>query len=116
MGETSKSGVKPLLELITEIKTDGDKVVVFSLDEGNADFPYILNDYHLGIRPAKDDGSIDPMTTIGSGGYTVASFEPGVRAVLKRRDGYWKKGARPHRHGRYHLHSGRRSAHQRFDE
>ncbi len=90
MGENSKSGVKPLLTQIAEMKADGDTTVVFTLSEGNADFPYIFNDYHLGIRPAQADGTIDPMTMIGSGGYTVESFEPGVRAVLKRRGDYWK--------------------------
>ena len=92
MGENSKSGIKPLLVQIAEMKADGDNTVVFTLNEGNADFPYIFNDYHLGIRPAQADGSIDPATTIGSGGYTVESFEPGVRAVLKRRNDYWKPG------------------------
>jgi peptide/nickel transport system substrate-binding protein len=92
MGETSKSGVKPLLAQIAEMKADGDNTVVFTLSEGNADFPFIFNDYHLGIRPAQADGTIDPMTMIGTGGYTVEAFEPGVRAVLKRRGDYWKTG------------------------
>lgn len=92
MGDDSKSGVKPLLAQIEELKSDGDNVVIFELSEGNADFPYILNDYHVGIRPAQDDGSIDPSTMIGSGGYTVEYFDPGVRAVLRRRDDYWKPG------------------------
>lgn len=92
MGEDSKSGIKPLLVQIEDMKIDGDNTVVFTLSEGNADFPYIFNDYHLGIRPAEDDGSIDPQTIIGSGGYILESFEPGVRAVLTRRDDYWKPG------------------------
>lgn len=92
MGEDSKSGIKPLLVQIEDMKADGDNTVIFTLSEGNADFPFIFNDYHLGIRPAEDDGSIDPSTMIGSGGYTIESFDPGVRAVLKRRDDYWKPG------------------------
>ncbi len=90
MGENSKSGIKPLLSQIADMKADGDTTVVFTLSEGNADFPFIFNDYHLGIRPTQADGTIDPMTMIGSGGYTVEMFEPGVRAVLKRRGDYWK--------------------------
>ncbi|HIF78463.1 MAG TPA: twin-arginine translocation signal domain-containing protein, partial [Sulfitobacter sp.] len=50
MGPESKSGIKPLLEQITDIRADGDKVVIFELAAGNADFPFIFNDYHLGIR------------------------------------------------------------------
>ncbi|MGE4251262.1 MAG: ABC transporter substrate-binding protein [Parvibaculaceae bacterium] len=92
MGESSKSGVKPLLKQITDMKADGDKVVIFTLSQGNADFPYVFNDYHLGIRPAEANGTIDPSTRIGSGGYTLESFEPGVHAVLKRRNDYWKPG------------------------
>ncbi|WP_102868547.1 ABC transporter substrate-binding protein [Pseudovibrio exalbescens] len=92
LGENSKSAAKPLLKSIEDIKADGDNTVVFTLTEGNADFPLIFNDYHLGIRPAQADGTIDPDTMIGTGGYVVESFEAGVRAVLKRRDDYWKKG------------------------
>lgn len=92
MGDGSKSAVKPLLAQITDMKADGDNVVIFTLSSGNADFPYIFNDYHLGIRPAEANGAIDPNTRIGSGGYTLESFEPGVHAVLKRRNDYWKPG------------------------
>jgi len=37
MGDDSKSGVKPLLEQISDIKADGDNVIVFTLSSGNAD-------------------------------------------------------------------------------
>lgn len=92
MGEESKSGVKPLLAQIADIKADGNKAVIFTLKSGNADFPFIFNDYHLTIRQDKGDGSIDPLTTIGTGGYVIEAFEPGVWIALVRRDDYWKKG------------------------
>lgn len=92
MGDESTSGVKPLLEQISDIQADGDNVVVFTLDQGNADFPFIFNDYHLGIRQATGDGGIDPDSQVGTGGYTVEAFEPGVRIELVRRDDYWKEG------------------------
>ncbi|UXX81501.1 ABC transporter substrate-binding protein [Roseovarius pelagicus] len=91
MGEDSKSGIKPLLAQITGIRADGDKVVIFELEGGNADFPFVFNDYHLGIRQSTGDG-IDPHSLIGTGGFTIETFEPGVRVELKRRDDYWKKG------------------------
>ncbi len=85
----SKSAAKPVLTQIEKISALDDHTVVFELVTGNADFPYIFADYHLGIR--KDEGGkIDPKTRIGTGGYVVESFEPGVRIRLKRRDGYWK--------------------------
>ncbi|MHA7875847.1 ABC transporter substrate-binding protein [Roseivivax sp.] len=93
MGEGSKSGVKPLLKQISDIKPDGDKVVVFTLETGNADFPFIFNDYHLTIRQDQGDGTIDPDSRIGTGGYVIEAFEPGVRIELARRDDYWKEGA-----------------------
>ncbi|WP_282602146.1 ABC transporter substrate-binding protein [Paracoccus sp. PARArs4] len=91
MGDASKSGVKSLLSQIADIRADGDSTVVFDLSSGSADFPLILNDYHLTIR--KDmDGRIDADSMIGTGGYVIENFEPGVRADLRRRDDYWKEG------------------------
>ncbi|WP_299822635.1 ABC transporter substrate-binding protein [uncultured Jannaschia sp.] len=92
MGPDSKSGVKPLLEQISDIRADGEKVVVFELAAGNADFPFIFNDYHLGIRQDTGDGTIDPDSRVGTGGYVIEAFEPGVRIELKRRNDYWKAG------------------------
>lgn len=92
MGEDSKSGIKSLLSSITDIKADGDSAVVFTLAEGNADFPFIFNDYHLLIKQDQGDGTIDITSTVGTGGYVVEAFEPGVRIVLKRRGDYWKAG------------------------
>ncbi len=93
MGEDSNSGVKPLLEQIADIRADGDKVVIFELETGNADFPFVFNDYHLGIRQDTGDGTIDPDSRVGTGGYVIEAFEPGVRIELVRRDDYWKAGA-----------------------
>lgn len=91
LGEDSKSAVKPVLSQIAEMKAPDDHTVVFELTTGNADFPYIFADYHLCIKQAVN-GKIDPLSQIGTGGYTVESFEPGVRVRLKRRDNYWKEG------------------------
>ena len=52
-----------------------------------------MSDYHLGICPAKDGGGIDWESGIGTGGYSLVSFEPGVRTVVKRNPNYWKEGA-----------------------
>ncbi len=89
LGEDSKSAAKAILEPIAEVKADGKDTVVFNLKTGNADFPFIISDYHVAILPAKD-GKLDPMSGIGSGGYVVESYEPGVRTALKRNPNYWK--------------------------
>lgn len=91
-GEDSKSGLKDTANLISEMKAKGDDSVVFVLQGPNADFPYLMADYHLPIMPANEDGTANWQDYIGTGGYTLESFEPGVRATLKKRDDYWKEG------------------------
>ena len=90
-GEDSKSAVKPLLEPITDIKIDGKDTVVISLDGGNADFPFIISDYHVAILPSKD-GAVDWRSGAGTGGYVLENFEPGARADFTRNPNYWKEG------------------------
>ncbi len=87
-GET-KSPAKGILEQIAEIKKIDDKTVGITLSAGNADFPSILGDYHLVVVP-KDFTDWD--APIGTGAYTLESFEPGVRIVFKNRGDYWKPG------------------------
>ncbi|MEM7222878.1 MAG: ABC transporter substrate-binding protein [Pseudomonadota bacterium] len=91
-GEDTKSGAKPIVAGIEDIKTDGGQTVTFKLSEGNADFAFIMSDIHLPIVPANSDGTIDWRSGIGTGGYLLESFEPGVRATLKRNPNYWKEG------------------------
>lgn len=88
-GPDSKSAAKPIVDPIVDITTDGPDVVVFTLEAGNADFPFIMSDYHLAILPATD-GKIDPTSSDGCGGYVVESWEPGVSARLRRYENYWK--------------------------
>ncbi len=91
LGEQSKSAAKAILASIEEVKADGKDTVVFTMKEGNADFPYIVSDYHVAIMPAKD-GKLEPQSGVGTGGYVLESYEPGVRTVLKRNPNYWKEG------------------------
>ncbi len=90
-GEESKSAAKALLDPVVELKADGKDTVVFSLKEGNADFPYIVSDYHIAIMPAKD-GGVDWQSGVGTGAYSLDSHEPGVRASLKRNPNNWREG------------------------
>jgi peptide/nickel transport system substrate-binding protein len=87
-GET-KSPAKGILEQILEIKALSPSQVAITLSAGNADFPAILGDYHLVVVP-KDH--TDWENPIGTGAYTLESFEPGVRIVFKNRGDYWKQG------------------------
>jgi len=91
-GKASKSAAKGLLSAVTDITSDGD-TVVFALNAGNADFPTIVSDYHFSIRISNGDGTIDWASGIGTGGYVLDKFEPGVRAEYHRNPNYWKKNA-----------------------
>ena len=89
-GEDSKSAAKGLLTAVTDIKKDGDNRVIFELEGGNADFPVIVSDYHLIILPSNGGVVEDPDTKIGTGGFLLDVFEPGVRATFTRNPNYYK--------------------------
>ncbi|SFA97263.1 peptide/nickel transport system substrate-binding protein [Poseidonocella pacifica] len=91
VAEGSKSAAGPIVSRITEMKKLGEHQVQFVLGSGNADFPYLLADYHLVIYPA---GQIEESLQqgIGTGLYRVASFEPGVRFLGTRVDSHYKDG------------------------
>ena len=92
LGEDTKSAAKGIVSQITEITTQGEGQVKMVLEGPNADFPYLMSDYHLGICPANDDGSIDTQSGIGTAGYKLESFDPGVRTYAVRNPNYWKSG------------------------
>ena len=90
-GEDSKSAAKGVVDPIVDIKADGKNTVVFTLREGNADFPYIASDYHIAIMPSKD-GKVDWKSGVGTGGYKLKTYEPGVNTTLERNPNYFKDG------------------------
>lgn len=89
MSEDSKSAAKVLLDSVEAMKADGQYTVIFTLKSGNADFPYILSDHHLQIIPK---GTTDFEKGVGTGGYILQNWEPGVRAYATRNPNYWKQG------------------------
>ena len=90
-GDT-KSAAKPLFEPVTDIVKDDDNTVIFRLESGNADFPFLVTDYHTLILPANDDGTIDWRSGVGTGAYAIESYEPGVRGFYTKNRNYWKEG------------------------
>lgn len=90
-GDESKSAAKALLDQVEDIKADGTDKIVFTLKSGNADFAVVLSDYNLLIIPSKD-GKADAANRDGTGNYILESFEPGIRAILKRNPNAWKEG------------------------
>lgn len=87
-GEGSTSAAGPLVAPITEISIDGD-MIVFALETGNADFPFILSDYHLTIHPSNGDGTIDWQSGDGCGAYRLVEFNPGVTTKFEKFDGHF---------------------------
>ena len=87
-GQDSISPAKILLTNIADLRVDGKDTVIFELHAGQADFPFLLADVHLTIQPA----DADIATGIGTGGYQLVEFEPGVRSLTTRNPNYWKAG------------------------
>jgi peptide/nickel transport system substrate-binding protein len=91
LGADSKSAAKSLLASVTSIKTDGLETVVFNLNSPNADFPYILSDYHFAVMPSVD-GKADWQSGIRTGAFILENFEAGQSAKLRRNPNYFKNG------------------------
>ncbi|WP_372884428.1 ABC transporter substrate-binding protein [Shimia sp.] len=87
--EGAKSAAKPIVSAISEMKKITEHQVQFTLAAANADFPYLMSDYHILMYPA---GQIEEAIAkgIGTGMYAVESFEPGVRMVANRVDDHYK--------------------------
>ena len=90
-GENTKSNGKALLKAVTDIRKVDDRTVVFELESGNADFPYIISEYFFIIFPSKD-GRSDWKSGVATGGYRLTEYEPGVRYIGDRYPDYWKEG------------------------
>ena len=87
--EDAASGLRSYLGQIVEFKATGTHEITFELEGPNADWPYILTNYHLQMQPEgapTDKG-------IGTGPYAYEDFDPGVRLLLKRNPNYWKSDA-----------------------
>ncbi|MFT5657138.1 MAG: peptide/nickel transport system substrate-binding protein [Gammaproteobacteria bacterium] len=90
-GEDTKSAGKALLAPLESMTKKGKYEVEFKLKASNADFPFVVSDYHLPILPERD-GAMDWQAGYGTGGYIIEKFEPGVRAKFKRNPNYFKSG------------------------
>jgi len=75
-GENTKSNGKALLKAVTDIRKVDDRTVVFELESGNADFPYIISEYFFIIFPSKD-GRCDWKSGIATGGLQADQIRAG---------------------------------------
>ena len=92
-GENSTSAASALLASVTNIKAKGDHTLVMELNQGFADLPWVMTDYHLAIVPAKADGTADWEGGIGAGPYMITNHKPGISTELKRHEGWHREGA-----------------------
>jgi peptide/nickel transport system substrate-binding protein len=90
-GPDSKSGASGVVEGIEDIRADGKDTVVFTLRSGNADFPYLMSDYHLVVAIAGTEGP-EWDKGIGTGPFILTEWEPGVRSAGRRNPNYFKDG------------------------
>jgi len=93
--EGAKSAAKPIVAAISEMKKLGSHEIRFTLGKGNADFPFLMSDYHICMYPA---GGIEESIAkgIGTGLYQVVSFDPGVRLLTKRVKDHYKGDSAGH--------------------
>lgn len=82
----TKSGAIGILGGIEDISVDGQNVV-FRLSSGNADFPFVMADFHLPIQPG--GGRENPADGIGAGPYRVIENQAGIRYVGERFENYF---------------------------
>jgi len=85
----SPSPVKSLVKDIVGIEKSSTYQVRFELAHGNADFPYLMSDYHLLIYPADNIGDAIAHG-IGTGLYQVDTFIPGERFIGRRVADHYK--------------------------
>ena len=87
-GEDSQSVFKSMLEPVTEWKKTGSHEVKAVLNSPNSDLPAILALFQAKIVKNGTRGE-----GIGTGPFSLESFEPGVKSVHKRNENYWREPA-----------------------
>ena len=91
LGEDSGSAAKPIVENVDRVTKVNDHELIIELKVGDADFLYLLSDYHIMMFPS---GMVKQAMAegIGTGLYRVANFDPGVRLLVERVEGHYKDG------------------------
>ena len=89
-GPDSNSIIKAWLNVIADMKADGDWLVI-DLKAPNADFPMYLGDMHAVIVP---DGFEDFDNLVGTGPFMLEpeGFRPGVGMLAKKNPNYHHEG------------------------
>lgn len=83
------SSAAPVLKPVTDVKATGKYELTIVLSDGNVGFPDLMTLETLVMVQNNDK---DFNKGIGTGGYILETFEPGVKSVVKRNPNYWKPG------------------------
>jgi peptide/nickel transport system substrate-binding protein len=81
----------PFARQIVRIEAPSRLLARFTLDAGNAEFPYVLAEYNSVIMPAAPLDRIG-FDGIGTGPFRIVSSDPNRSLVMERFDGYWRRG------------------------
>lgn len=81
------SASRGVLENVTALRKLDEHRIQISLAAADAELPATLSDYRLVVVPA---GFTDWAKPIGTGGYRLESFVPGVRCLTRKTGDYWK--------------------------
>ncbi len=82
----------PFARQITRVEATGKYTTRFTLDAGNAEFPYVLAEYNSPIMKA---GPLDRigLDGIGTGAFRIVSSDPNRLMILERFEGHWRRNA-----------------------
>ena len=86
-GEDTISQTKSLVAVIKDVQATAPDEVTITLNEPNAGFPPVLALTTMLIVP-KDDMNFD--AGIGTGGYILETYEPGIKSIVRKNPNYWK--------------------------
>jgi peptide/nickel transport system substrate-binding protein len=86
--EDSTSVIKSVMATVKEWKKVGSHEVKAMMHSPNADLPTLLGMFQNKVVKNGTKGD-----WIGTGPYTMESFQPGVKSVHKRNENYWREGA-----------------------
>lgn len=89
----TKSGAAGSFKGVTDVKKLSPNQILVTLELGDAEFPAVLTDYHAKMVP---NGFTDFSKAVGTGGYKVDHYDPGVRATGVRNPNYWRASERAH--------------------
>lgn len=88
-GENTISINKSMLVQVTDVQATGPHEMTVTLSAPNASFPSVMSMNPMLMVPA---GETNLDSGVGTGGYVLEVYEPGVKARTVRNPNYWKEG------------------------